>query len=476
LTGTDAIVGPRTLESLLNNFRADIESAETPEIKLLLLRNAARDFHRADKVAGADKLFQAASIELSNHFADLSEIADMIEVGKAQADTSWQCEDNPLPDAESPPIADAASKSGPSRFVPIWLDDITVDVEPAYIVEGIIPAGPSFGIIPAPPKSLKSFFLIDIFLHVAIGKPYADRHVQQGVVVYITSEGIRGVRRRLVAMRRYHGVEGTNAPFALIPVMPNLGTGRQDLEQLIAEINKATSGLALPVRAVLVDTLRRATPGKSENDPKDMSVFIANCEAIATTFNCFVGAVHHSPRSDDTRGSGTNAIDAAADVILQVSRRNDSASRATVTVGRLKDGDEGDSWTFEVRSMEVGIDRNGAPEYGGYVVITELPTKAPSPATTTRGPSLPRKCKVAMEALAEALAEVGVKPSPSPHIPNIITCVVTSEQWREFAYRLGISNGATARARQKAFKEASEQLRAAHRVGCWDDSIWIVQK
>src|SRR5262249_5354500 len=162
-------------------------------------------------------------------------------------------------------------------------------------------------------------------------------------------------------------------PFALIPVMPNLGAGGQDLDQLIAEINKAISGLALPVRAVVADTLRRATPGKSENDPKDMSVFIANCEAIATGFTCFVGSVHHSPRSDETRSSGTNAIDAAADVILQVNRPDPYAPRATVTVGRLKDGEEGDSWSFEVRSMQVGIDRDGAPKYGGYVVLTEPP-------------------------------------------------------------------------------------------------------
>jgi AAA domain len=84
--------------------------------------------------------------------------------------------------------------------------------------------------------------------------------------------------RRLVAMRRYHG----------------LGTG--------------------------IDTLRRATPGKSENDPKDMSVFLANADALAQHFGCFVGVAHHSPRSDDKRGSGTNAIEGACDVILPVTR------------------------------------------------------------------------------------------------------------------------------------------------------------
>jgi hypothetical protein len=128
--------------------------------------------------------------------------------------------------------SDQTNCGGKSKFTPIMLDDVTVDDEPAYIVDGIIPAGPSFGEIPAPPKSLKSFFLTDLLMHIAIGKPYAGRQVQQGVTAYVTSEGVRGVKCRAVAMRRYHQVEGKKVPFILVPVMPNLGTGDGDRKQL----------------------------------------------------------------------------------------------------------------------------------------------------------------------------------------------------------------------------------------------------
>ena len=50
--------------------------------------------------------------------------------------------------------------------------------------------------------------MTDLFVHIAIGKQYAGREVQQGVAVYVTSEGLQGVKRRLVAMRRYHQIEG----------------------------------------------------------------------------------------------------------------------------------------------------------------------------------------------------------------------------------------------------------------------------
>jgi hypothetical protein len=268
--------------------------------------------------------------------------------------------------------ADAAS----SRFAPIWLDDIEIDKEAVYIVEGILPAGPSFGETPAPPKSLKSFFLMDLLMHIAIGKPYGGRKVQQGAVVYITSEGIRGVKRRLVAMRKHHGVGGGRIPFALISAMPNLGAGTDDRNKLIEQIKIAMQTLSpkVPLRAIVIDTMRKAMPGKDENSSKDMSTFLANCEALATAFNCHVNAAHHSPRSDDSRGSGTNAVEGACDVVLPVTRCDvGKTPRATITVGYMKDGEEGDSWTIEIRTKSIGTETN--PQIGAYVVIVEPPAR-----------------------------------------------------------------------------------------------------
>jgi hypothetical protein len=367
-----------------------------------------------------------------------------------------------------------AERGAPRRsFTPFFLDDIDIDDEPAFIVNGIIPAGPSFGEVPAPPKSLKSFFLADLLLHIAIGKDYAGRKVLQGAVVYITSEGVQGVKRRLVAMRRHHGVEGKRIPFALVPVMPNLGSGTEDLEALKAAIAKEIDPLNVPVRAIVIDTLRRATPGKSENDPKDMSVFLANADALAQAFTCFVGVAHHSPRSDDSRGSGTNAIEGACDVILPVTRCDiGDAPRATVTIGRMKDGEEGDTWTFEVRSMQVGTDRNGNPKFGGYVVLVGAPAQ-PGPDERPSSARLPKAAQIALRALGEAIDECGEFPPASNHIPPKVK-TVTEDQWRQYAYRRGISTGEE-RAKQQAFKRAHDHLIASQHVGEWDSQAWLTK-
>jgi AAA domain len=350
------------------------------------------------------------------------------------------------------------------RFVPIFLDDITVDNEPACLVEGLIPAGPGFGLIAGLPKSLKSFFLKDVFMHIAIGKDYAGRKVQQGVTVYVTSEGVPGVRRRAVAMRRHHKVEGEKVPFILVPAMPNLGTGDGDCKELIAEIKAAIVEAGLPadtpVRAIGVDTLRRATPGKSEMDPKDMSTFIANCDAIATAFKCFVGVVHHSPRSDNTRGSGTNAIEGAADVILSVVRDDATTPRATITVERMKDSEEGLSWTIEVRSMEVGRDRNKNPKFGGYVVLVDEPAVKEAATSKSKQPKERATVVALRAAFIEALDTAGKTIRVRGNGPAV-KAVPVSDVRAEFNRRHVTGNedpDKRANAQYHAFSRALEKL------------------
>jgi hypothetical protein len=64
------IVGPKTLQGMVKKFKEDIENADSPETKLLLLKNAARDIYRAGKGMGIKKLQEMAFADLGGHFAD----------------------------------------------------------------------------------------------------------------------------------------------------------------------------------------------------------------------------------------------------------------------------------------------------------------------------------------------------------------------------------------------------------------------
>jgi hypothetical protein len=364
-------------------------------------------------------------------------------------------------------------KAGKPDFSPIFLDAIEVEDDPVCLVEGLLPIGPAFGLTAGAPKSLKSFFLMDIGLHVAAGLPYLGRKVQQGAVVYITSEGVRGVKRRLVAIRRHLGIEGKRVPFMLIPVMPNLGTGTADRAQLIANIDTALKPLQLPLAMAIIDTVRRATPGKDENSAKDMGPYIDNTDAIAKHFLCLVMNAHHSPRSEPSRGSGTNAIDGASDVIISVERKADT-NRAIITLARMKDGEDGFSWSIELAPITIGIDRRGNPIVACAVKETELAKEdVKKAANQTAGRRIPKASVIALRALNEAVLECGEPAPASNHIPPNVR-VTTIDRWRDYSYRRGISTGED-RARQKAFKNATEYLIGSGDVGVWNGQVWAAR-
>jgi hypothetical protein len=119
--------------------------------------------------------------------------------------------------------------------------------------------------------------------------------------------------------------------------------------------------------------------------------------------------------------------------------------------------------------MPIGTYPDGNPKLGAYVVIVDPPARrAEAVSKTKKTKKQSDAAKIALQALAEALAEVGVTPPASTFIPKSCKTVVTAQQWRDYAYRRSISKGKD-RARQSAFERAQRQLQATGRVGAWYD-------
>jgi hypothetical protein len=252
-------------------------------------------------------------------------------------------------------VADTAPRatSWRDRFKLTALADIVLDDEPLWLIDGLIPAGPSLGVIFGKPKSGKTFLTTSLFLHVAMGREYCGCTVQPGAVVYITKEGIRGFKRRMLALRQDHEADA-QVPFYVAHEMPNFGTNCGDAEALVSLI-RTLIPQGGRVAALIIDTLARTMPGQSDSDASAMSMFVESCEFVARAFGCFVGAVHHSPRGDDTRSRGSNVLDGAADVIISVVK-DDATGVSTVKIEALKDGEEGASWSFHLVQVEVSGD------------------------------------------------------------------------------------------------------------------------
>ena len=76
--------------------------------------------------------------------------------------------------------------------------------------------------------------------------------------------------------------------------------------------------------------------------------------------------------------------------------------------------------------------------------------------------------------IKEAIDALGEPAPASNHIPKDVK-VTTVERWRDYAYRLGISDSREQGARQRAFKRAHDTLIARQHVGTWDGWVWVIR-
>ena len=244
------------------------------------------------------------------------------------------------------------------RIELVPFDKISLSTEARYLVHGLIPY-PGMALVWGPPKSGKSFWTLDLCMHVALGREYRGRWVQHGPVVYCCFEGQFGVNKRVEAFRQKSIAESLDepVPFYLQPVPMDL---IKEHPELIAAIR--VEGMTPAV--VVLDTLYRSLVG-SESSDEDMSAYVRAADAIRDAFDCSVLIVHHCG-INDSRPRGHTSLTGAADAQLSVKR--DHAENVIVTVEHMKDGEPGDVIGSRLEPVVIGVDENGK-DIGSCVVV-----------------------------------------------------------------------------------------------------------
>ena len=336
----------------------------------------------------------------------------------------------------------------------VVFDDIKFGTERRYLVKGLIPRT-GLTVVWGPPKSGKSFKVLDLVMHVALNRLYRDRRVHPGTVIYCAFEGQIGIEARCAAFRKKFLQDHHDpVPFYLEPVTLDLV---KDAPELIRVIRR-TLGNEKPV-VIVLDTLNRSLRG-SESSDEDMSAYIRAADSLREAFDCAVIIVHHCG-IDGTRPRGHTSLTGAADAQLSVSR--DAAGSIVMTVEYMKDGAPGDTIVSRLENVEVGTDDDGDAITSCVVVPSETSDKA---AVQVKGAA-----KIALEALCEALAEGG-EVVPSSHIPPK-TRTIPVVRWQQYFEAKKVSDTTRPDSKRRAFVRASERLQELKIIGVWNDHVWV---
>lgn len=344
------------------------------------------------------------------------------------------------------------------KFPLLPFDQIQVDTgRRGYLVKGLL-ASTGLSVIWGPPKCGKSFWAVDIAMHIALGWEYRGRRVQQAPVVYIALEGQHGLPARIEAFRRHHSANA--APFYLILVRLDLIA---DAAALIADI-KAQIGDVMP-GAVFIDTLNRSLAG-SESKDEDMGRYLAAADRVASELSCAVIIVHHCG-IDATRPRGHTSLTGSVESQLAVKRGE--AGQVIVTVEYAKDFAEGTEVYSRLEPVIVGTD----PDGDDISTLVVLPADG-APQSKHR-PHVKGAAKIALDALCEAMDEAGeIGPASTRIPPNVRTIPVV--RWREYFDAKTINSDNSDKkpdSRRRAFDRAAERLQTLQIVGVWKDRAWI---
>lgn len=258
--------------------------------------------------------------------------------------------------------------------------------DPTWIINGwVIDDGVSVWY--GPPKTYKTFNVLDMALSVATGQPWRGNDVVQQPVLYLLGEGMGTFKYRVhVWLAKRSG--GRQAQFWTIPVGVPLSTP-EGLANALAAID------SLPVKPgmIVIDTLNRHFGPGDENSSQDMTRFVQSIDAIRAHTRAHIALVHHSGKDADKGARGSSALLGAVDNEFRITR-TEGTQLCRIECTAARHSDEPKPMTVELVKVEVTH-----PETG-LVMASLLPVLRDDGEDENQKPGfLPAHAKAVMDAL-----------------------------------------------------------------------------
>ena len=351
----------------------------------------------------------------------------------------------PLPNTEEEETPQP--KTPPRRGLSFKLfRNITPSFEQTGLVRGYLDRG-AMSVCYGESNSGKTFFVLDLAFHVAMGREWDGRHVEQGAVVYVAAEGGRGIEQRIQALKIHHGLHDVDVPLALVACPVDLLSPAADAAALIELVRDVEQQTGQPVALIVIDTLARAMAGGDENAFKDMSAFVANVDRLRNETGAHVSIIHHSGKDTSRGARGHSSLRAATDTEIEISNN-------TATITKQRDQEMARPIGFRLQPVEIGTGSDGATIMS-CVVVHQSPTAAGDFAR--KEPT--GNAAVALGVL-ERLIKTEGETAPEAHPFMQGHAAVRAERWKE-AYLSGqttMSGHKKPDTLRKQFERASDTL------------------
>ena len=198
----------------------------------------------------------------------------------------------------------------------------------------------------------KTFVVLDIAASIAIGTQWFGQRVRQGRVLYLGYEGMRAMKKRMIALReKYPALKDPAVPFRWAPLHHPLTDikGKVQLKQWVTKFRKLYGGAP---DLIIIDPLMNALGG-DDSDAALMGQLNQFISEVMRVEKCTVLRVHHTGHGTEERARGHSSLPAGVDTEIRVDRDN-------IAMTKQKD-DEGLKFDWDLKVVEVGIDTDGEP-------------------------------------------------------------------------------------------------------------------
>lgn len=204
-------------------------------------------------------------------------------------------------------------------------------------------------------ETWKSLLALHLACCICTGKDFFGFPVKRGGVIYIAGEGHEGIKKRVLAWRKAHGLDPFRSAFHLTTreiSLSDLSTLEDNLlaiKELYPEEPGEDGALAL----VVIDTWAQNFGPGDESSTADASAAVRAAHRIRAETGACVLIVHHSGHTDRTRARGSTVLPAAVSTVFRT--EVDGSGVMRLTCEKMKDAPKPAPLAFQLREVEIEI-------------------------------------------------------------------------------------------------------------------------